>query len=276
MFPPRFEGYGGRMDRTLKAKAYGFASTLNIRELAKVLGDYRTVRTTKTLVIVAAGDDAWIIGYDFGALVFVGVGEAEQKKVLEQTLARVGPEPHPPMEETLTIEVAADAPAEARFARMRVPVLDLDRVEIVALVLAQSVAMEYYEEDVDQILDRLRVITEGLARTGRFRGSVREMMRFVGSGMLTRNQVVFTLSLLDTPQLAWSDESRDKLYRALRAEFEIEDRYRALDHKLTMIQDSFELLTDLTQQRRSLVLEVAVAVMVLVEVLMFGYQIWHG
>jgi required for meiotic nuclear division protein 1 len=251
---------------TLTARAFGFASTLSPKDLAPLLG--------AQVIKPRHGD--FVVGYDFGALVFFGVDDSEQKRMLDLVLSKVGPEPHPPMEESVVLEVDPNAPFEVRFDHVLLPELDRTSAEVVALVLAQSVAMEYYEEDVDQIMVRLRGTSETLAQTGKFRGSVRELMKFIGSGMVTRNQVVFTLALLDTPQVAWSNEALDKLYRGLRTQFEIEDRYQALDHKLTMIQDTFELLADLTQQRRSWVLEVAVAILVAVEVFLFIYQVWHG
>lgn len=259
----------------LSARAYGFASTLSPKGLAQLLGA-ELVRQTKTLVVVKPKQGDLVVCYDFGAIVFFGVEEGERKRMLELVLAKVGPEPHPPMEESLSLDVQPNASFEVSFDRVVVPALDLPTAQVVALVLAQSVAMEYYEEDVDRIMARLRSITEALSLTGKFSGSVHELIKFIGSGMHTRNQVVFTLALLDTPQLAWSDESLDLLYRGLRTQFEIVDRYNALDHKLTMIQDTFELLADLTQQRRSWVLEVAVAIFVAIEVCLWVYQIWHG
>jgi uncharacterized Rmd1/YagE family protein len=98
----------------------------------------------------------------------------------------------------------------------------------------------------------------------------------VGLGMSTRNQVVYTLSLLDAPDLTWENERLDRLYRGLRATFEIEDRYRALDHKLTMLQDNLELLVDLAQHRRTFLLEVGVIGLIALEVLLFVWQLWTG
>lgn len=260
---------------TLTARAFGFASAFAPKEMAALLGA-RVERLTKTFVALELPSKHRVIAYDFGAIVFFGVEPAEQKRLVELVLAKVGPEPHPPMEESITIEVVAGEKVDVRFDRVRVGALDASLAQVIALVLAQSVAMEYYEEDVDLIMTRLRTISEVLAQTGKFRGSVRELMKFIGSGMVTRNQVVFTLALLDTPAFAWNDETLDTLYRGMRAQFEIEDRYSALDHKIGMIQDTFELLADLTQQRRSWVLEVAVAALVLIEVLLFVYQVWHG
>jgi required for meiotic nuclear division protein 1 len=256
------------------ARAYGFASTPSPKELAAILGG-EALRVTKTFVMAKPAAGQWIVGYDFGALVFVGVPEGQCKATLERVLSKIGPEPHPPIEESLPIEVKEGAPVEVRFDRVLVPALTDAVVEVLTLALAQSVGMEYYEEDVDALVTRVRRATDALAETGRQKGSVREMRRFIGSGMSTRNQVIFTLALLDTPQLAWDDETVDKLYRGLRTLFEIEDRYRALDHKLTIVQDTFELLSDLTQERRSWYLEILVAALVGAEVLLFIYQLVH-
>ncbi len=135
--------------------------------------------------------------------------------------------------------------------------------------------MEYYEEDVDQVLGRLNKLSASLAETGKLTARTRELLRFVGSGMSTHNQVVFTLSLLDTPQLAWEDESLDRIYGGLRTQFEIADRFRALDLKLRMIQDNFALFVELTQERRNYWLEVTVAVLVALEVVLFVYEIFY-
>ncbi len=86
--------------------------------------------------------------------------------------------------------------------------------------------------------------------------------------MAMRTRVVHTLALLDAPALTWDSETLDRLYRALRASFEIEDRYRALDHKLGMIQDNLELLVDLSRRARSFALEVLVVVLIATELVL--------
>ena len=189
-------------------------------------------------------------------------------------LKRVGPEPHPPLQEIALIEVSEEKPG-VRFDRIVVPKLERRAVELVSLVVAQSAAMEYYEEDVDLILARLKETSESLAVTGKLTAKTRDLLRFVGSGMSTHNQVVYTLSLLDTPQLAWEDEKLDRLYIDLRQAYEIGDRFRALDLKLRMIQDNFELFVELTQERRNYRVELAVAFLVALETALFVYEIVH-
>jgi uncharacterized Rmd1/YagE family protein len=120
--------------------------------------------------------------------------------------------------------------------------------------------MEYYEGDVDALVLRLQEWSVALGASGRLRGSTRDMLRFIGRGMSMRTQVFHTLSLLESPLATWESEALDRLHRGLRASFEIEERYRALDHELRIVQDNLALLIDMVRGRRSILLEVAVVV----------------
>ncbi len=266
----------GAVKRTLTVRAFSFASTLSPKELTPLLEKAGgTIRATKTQVVAECEGPSWVIAYDFGAVAFVDVADEQRQAVLDAISKRIGPEPHPPLEEQATIEVDPDSHPSVHFDRVVVRAINPRLAELVALVVAQSAAMEYYEEDVDQILQRLKEVSERLAQTGKLSESRRELLRFVGSGMSTHNQVIYTLSLLDTPQLAWEDETLDRLYVGLRTQFEVADRFRALDLKLRMIQDNFELFVDLTQERRNYALELTVAVLVAVEVVLFVFEIFR-
>ena len=261
---------------SISVRAYSFASTLAPKDASALLeAPSRTLRTTKTQVTAeCAGDKpSWIIAYDFGAIVFTGVDDATRETVLEAILKRVGPEPHPPIQEEVTLETSTEEKPAVHFDRVIVREVDRRLVELVSLVAAQSAAMEYYEEDVDLILARLNKTSANLAETGKLPSGPRELLRFVGSGMSTHNQVVFTLALLDTPQLAWEDEALDRIYGGLRMQFEIADRFRALDLKLRMIHESFSLFVDLTQERRNYRLEWTVTILVALEVVLFVYEL---
>ncbi len=258
----------------ISVEAYAFASTLAPKRIVACLPRGGTLRLAKTQAVAQYDDEQLIVLYDFGAIVFVGVNEATRQQTLKTLFTLIGPEPHPPLEETLVIEVGDVDKPIVKGERVIAPLLTRELGELTAFVVAQSAAMEYYEEDVDQILAKLNTESEALAQTGKLRTNVREVMRLIGSGMSTHNQVVYTLALLDTPTLAWDDEALGRVYRDLRALLEIDDRFRALEHKLNMIQSSFEVFAELTQERRSYSLELIVAVLVGLEVLLFIFEIF--
>ena len=260
--------------RTLAVHASSFESTLAPKRFVQCLPEGASVRVAKTQAVAQYDGERLIVLYDFGAIVFIGVDEATRTSTIAAILKTVDPEPHPPMQETLMIELGAAERPGVENGKVVAPKLTQELAELVAFVVAQSAAMEYYEEDVDQILTKLNVESESLAAHGRLRTSVKELLKFIGSGMSTHNQVVFTLALLDTPSLAWDDDALGKVYRDLRQLLEIDDRFRALEHKLNMIQNSFEVFVELTQERRSYSLEMVVAILVALEVVLFVYEIF--
>jgi uncharacterized Rmd1/YagE family protein len=252
------------MSRLVPVHAYALAATLQPKDWAALVPGAKVKKSHLT----GAYGGGHVVIHDFGALVFFGVDPGECKKLLDKVLAKLPPEPKPPLEETFKVEVRADASPEAVFDRVVVRELTPAVIELVSLVIAQSEAMEYYEDEVDKVFSEIEKLTTSLAERGSFRGGEKPLMQFIGRAMSTRNDVVFTLALLDAPPATWEDERLDKLHRDLRASFEIEDRYMALDHKLKMIQDSLELLVDLSRHKRMTMLEVLVVLLIAFEIVL--------
>jgi required for meiotic nuclear division protein 1 len=247
--------------------AYGFATTFKMRDLARCFVGAR-IRQTKTQIVAEYDDSRFALGFDFGALVFVNIPSEERTRVMGLILGKVATEePHPPLEEDFLVEVVPGTPAEGEvhFDRVVVPELDGPALDVIALLLAQSVAIDYYEEDLQEILADLDRRTDRMAARGRIVGSTRQIIRFVGSTISTKNQIIAALAVLDKPSITWEAEHLDRLYRALRAMLEIDDRFRALEYKLRTIQETMELFLDITSTRRSFILEITIVILILFE-----------
>ena len=255
-------------------RALAFSATVQPKTVAELFPpSVERVRTTKTIAVLRYSPREWVVVHDFGAVVFLGVDTAECKRMTDVVLAKVGEGPKAKFEETFAIEIAPSEKPCVRFDRAVVPELDARSASIVALVVAQSVAMEYYESDLDALVAELEKRSKQLATEGRLRGRAGEMTRFIGEGMTMRSEIIHTLSLLESPGATWEDEALDHFYRELRSTFEIEERYRALDHELRIVQDNMALMVDMARQRRFEFLEVVVAVFVALETLIFIAQL---
>jgi uncharacterized Rmd1/YagE family protein len=255
-------------------RAFAFASTLQPKSVADLFPpEVERVRVAKTIAVLRYAPGQWAVVHDFGAVVFAGVEQPACMSIVERVHKQAGDEPKPPLEETFAIEIAPTEKPGVRFDRAVVQELDARTVSIVTLVVAQSAAMEYYESDLDALIDELEKRSKQLATTGRLHGSARQMMRFIGEGMTMHSEVIHTLSLIESPGVTWENEALDQLYRELRTAFEIEERYRALDHELRIVQDNLALMVDMARQRRFEFLEIAVAVFVALETILFIAQL---
>lgn len=254
--------------------AYSFASTLKLKELVALFGAGEArVEKDRLLATLAGPGQRYVIAYDFGAVVFVGVEPAECEKLVAAIGARLVGEPHPPLTESFTIEIQPDKPMEVRFDRVLLPALELGAVEIVAEVLAQSVAMDYYADDVAEIEAETDRIADELRKVGRIPGRVPNTLQFIGLCIATRNDVISTLALFDKPDATWENEQLDRLWLGLRKMLELDDRYRALDAKLRMFQDNLVLLVELARGRQTVFLEIAVVILIAAEMAIMVWQI---
>jgi uncharacterized Rmd1/YagE family protein len=254
---------------TLAVEAFAIAGTVLPKSAeAAFAPEVERVKVSKTTLIVRYEAGSWAVVHDFGALVFIGVPADEKQSVLARLLSVTGNAQQPTVRESFLIELKPGSVPSAQFDRVVLPELDVRSVELVALAIGQSLGMEYYEDSIDQLVNELEHISRKLASTGRFRSRSRQLLSFIGRGMTTRTQVIYTLSLLDAPALVWDNEALDRLYSHLRLSFAIEDRYRAFDQKLRMIQDNLELLVELSQHKRSVLLEIAVIVLIAMEMVL--------
>jgi uncharacterized Rmd1/YagE family protein len=219
-------------------------------------------------LVVALGDDGTVFAFPFGALVFLDVPAKRREGELRRLRAerpRLTPEV---VRESL---VALERPGERvglHEGRLVVDRLTPARAGIIALTVAQSAAMEYYERIVDELTSKTRGLVERLEIRGVVPMRTRQLHRFIGEAIGTRSEVLSVLHLLDKPDAAWDDPAMDRIYGDLRAEFDLTDRYGALESKLTSVQEALELLLGTARDRRLVALETAIVVLIVLEIVL--------
>jgi uncharacterized Rmd1/YagE family protein len=251
-------------------EAYSFASRFVLKDVAACFPKGVPTRSTKTQLVVEWEPGSIAYAYDFGALVFINVAEQVRLAVLAAFAKLLPREPHPPLHEDFLVEVRPGSKIEIALAfdRVVVPELGDTTLEVIAMVLAQSVSIDYYDEDAQAILDRIAVIAAEVAKKGRPLGRQRDLVRFAGSAMAFQAEIIGAILLLDKPDLTWEDEYADRLHDKLRYHFEIPERYKALETKLVTIRETLGALLEMGSERRMLFVEVAVLVLIVIEVVM--------
>jgi len=146
--------------------------------------------------------------------------------------------------------------------------LDFERTSVIALTVAQSAAMDYYERIVDEMFVRTDHLVDRLERVGRAPLMTRPLHRFIGAAIGTRNEVLSVLHLLDKPDAVWEDAVADRIYQELRAEFDLADRYLSLEHKLRSVQEALELVLDMSRDYRLLLLEISIVLLIVAEIVL--------
>ena len=256
-------------DRLVSKHLFGavaFAENFSLRPLAAALeGSQRAAG-----VVTFPQSSGTVYAFSFGVVVFHNVPANEHAAILDKL------QPH--LEGTTKVPVIS----EERFEVLETPsasvsleggklVLDTvtpNRAGVIALILAQSAAMEYYEAIIQKLSEDTGKLIEHLRKTGSAPMRIRSLHRFIGEAISTRSEVLSVLHLLDKPDATWDDPAMDRIYADLRAEFELADRFEALETKLRGMQEALELILDVVRDRRLVLLETTVVLLILLEIVL--------
>jgi Uncharacterised ACR, YagE family COG1723 len=242
--------------------AIAFEENFSLRQLIGVFAGARIGAHELYLPVEPTGG---IYVYPFGS-------DGDLRCTAGPARSGIGPAPcssteahHPGRQRRLPVIEQAGTQIGIFEGALKVDRLTNARAGVVALIVAQSAAMEYYEGIVDQLFSRTGSLVEQLERRGSVPFRTRPLNRFIGEAILARTEVLSVLHLLDKPDATWEDAATDRIYDDLRADFDLADRYAAMGSKLRSIQEALELVLDVARDRRLLLLEVAVVVLILAE-----------
>jgi uncharacterized Rmd1/YagE family protein len=243
-------------------RAVAFVENLSLKECAPAFSGAR-ISAYELQAPLGQGD---VFAYSFGAVVFRNVDDADRAAQIERLRKCIEGLTNQVVEEQFTVTEDPSERIGIVDGVLHVDRMTKARAGVVALTVAQSAAMEYYEKLVQGLFGRTNQMVDRLEETGTVPMRTKLLARFIGSAIGTRNEVVAVLHLLDKPDATWDDPAMDDIYADLRSEFDLVDRYESLESKLRSIQESLELVLDVARDRRLVFLEMLI-------VLLFAFEI---
>lgn len=212
--------------------------------------------------------------FSYGVVVLYDFDRKHAAKVINQ-IAKYGEEPVASRKiEEYAVVVDPEKKISVEFDNVILDEVDGDMLYVIAEVLAQSVAIEYVEEKVNEIVKRFGHVTAGLEKGGRIRARTGEVLKTIGAGRGISQYVIAQLSLLDKPDSTWEDKDVEAAFVAMRKMFELEDRFRALEFRLNFIQDTSELVLDVLQTRKANKMEWAIIYLFVIDIVLVLYEMF--
>lgn len=245
--------------------AVAFAENLSLRDLAAAFPE--ASRSTHELR-ASLEPEGELYAYPFGAIVFRDVPPSRRESEVARLRGRHRELAAPVVREAFTVCVDPSAKTEVSESLLVIDRLTAEREGVVAHTTAQSAAMEYYEEIVDGMFTETQTIVDRLEESGTVSLRTRPLHRFIGRAVGIRNEVLAVLHLLDKPDATWDDPAMDRIYDDLRQEFDLEDRFKALETKLRGIQEALELVLDVARDRRLVLLDASILALIVIEVIL--------
>jgi uncharacterized Rmd1/YagE family protein len=208
----------------------------------------------------------------FGVVVLFDVNPDDEAAFLASIKSRVIHPYETSESEEIQMTVAPDQAEGIHAGVVSIRELSLDRLEMVADVLAKSVALARYETGVAATFDRIEPLAQDLEHAGRIRGQERELLKHIGSTLRIEHMMVGRAAVQDKPELLWTSPELEGFFLRLREEFEIQDRYLALEGQLGVITRTAETLLELIQNRHTRRIEIYIVALIAFEIVLTLYQ----
>jgi uncharacterized Rmd1/YagE family protein len=222
-----------------------------------------------------AGQRGIVALFRYGVAVMVGMSPLEEDEVIRRLDGRVVAPIEPREEETVQIEIAPERDDQiAPSGAIVVKALTTEHTLLIADALATSVVLAHDEKNVATVFGVIQPIAQQLAQYGRTPGGRRAILKHIGNALLVQHRVSGLVAVAEKPDVLWERPDLERLYARLEDEYELKERADVLTRKLTVISDSAKAFADIIDTERSLRLELIIVVLIAVEIVIAGFQLW--
>jgi required for meiotic nuclear division protein 1 len=229
---------------------------------------------TSNPLLVQAGQDGCAVLFRYGVVVFFNLNSLEEAAFLESLKSFISEPSQLPVSEQ--IEIAFETDTKERIERNLLWLNDfsVERLQVVADIFAKTVILEYYENQIADLFERIRPFADAIQNRGVRRPKDRELLRQIGGTLLIQHKMVGIVEVGEKPDPLWERPDLERLYVRLEDEYELRERFLALERKLALVSRTAETALELMQQESSQRVEWYIVALIVVEILLSLYQLW--
>lgn len=255
----------------LPFKAWYFRSTIDEVQVSKKFQEY-TIEFHDPLVIKISELHRVMIT-SFGAVVFYSYDEKVAQLVSSRIIETLtDPFVEKEVEDRLIVEIGtSEDKIQYSEVHLKESGTTSTKLRIIAMLLAQSVALDHLERQTDNALPGFNQYLEQLSTEGKISMSSRKILKNIGFAMQTRYTVLSNVALFDKPAETWDSEAIENLYQELLDFFDIPERQKVLSTKLDFINETTTILFQVLSARKSHKLEWIVIILIAIEIVGIGF-----
>lgn len=224
------------------------------------------------MVKVGEAGSALLFGY--GAAVLFGLDSAAETDFLDQLSPLVSDAFGFAESERAELHLNFTGAERVRDGYILLSEFSLERLQIVADVLAKTVVLAHYERSLAKVFDQMEPFAASLQHQNGTRRQGRELLGQLGSTLLVQNKIVGRVEIIDKPEVLWETPELENFYLRLETEYEIRERHLALERKLELVSRTAETVLEFMQHRTSLRVEWYIVILIVAEIFLSLYDIF--
>ena len=246
------------------------ADNIKLNEVKSKISGTLIVQTISEL-FYKIDEDKYLSIYNHGAIAFINFSTKEISDLIEVIRDYTDNLQDIDARSFDSIDINLDKNNKISFKDPVLEVPDLPNknslFRIIMFDITQSISLDYYSKIGEALLDRMKLLSKQLEENGKFKVSKKEMMKFIGKSLNTKNNIVDTFYIFDSPDLAWEDDEIDKIHKYLSHLFDLNSRYREIENIFKVIDNNLEIYNDIYQHKESANLEIVVIILIIIEII---------
>jgi uncharacterized Rmd1/YagE family protein len=235
----------------------------------KAISGFEVIAKSPTIIKLGEGGIAAIFRY--GAIVLFNHSADEKARLLQAIGAHSSGFGEYGGDEVTVVEVDPDEQEGPSGQAIKIKNADRLRLQLIAEVMAKATMLSFQERQAARDFDRSEPLARDLAEDGKFSAKPSELLKAVGSMLLAESRLNGRAGVLDRPDLLWDNPGLSGLYARLEGDYELEDRAITLERKLTTLSHTAETLVETMRYHSSHRLEIAILLLIFVELCLALY-----
>ncbi len=254
----------------ISVKALDIASAFDLLAVRKAFDEGMRGKILHNNPLLVQYDPAKMIGvFDYGAVVFFGFDANERREVIDKLRKFAQRENEVYSDDDFVLNLRTRAKKPQGTDELVISEFNRDIALVVGTVLSRSVSVEFYEKLVAHALAKLEEPIASLQDRGKIPLRQRELTKRVGFALAVEQELAYTLAVFDDPEIVWDGgKPIEELYRGLKREFDLEDRIKVIQQKVSIISRSSTFVISRIEGERAQILEWIIILLILLEILL--------
>ncbi|MCP5465052.1 MAG: RMD1 family protein [Deltaproteobacteria bacterium] len=261
--------------KTYWFRSYHVLYEIDPKDIVDLFPQY-PVHSTRLMASFELKTDAYCLIYKFGTIVFFNSDEEIQKNILQKLQERYAQKLQNQTHDEYSLILDSEVnESKVGFNSVIVKAIDPELVATMSLIIAQSVALDHYEQQVALLMTQLKQASKGVGVAKRRRYSSKITGEMIERIIAIKQDLVISLRLLDKPESTWEKKTLDDLYEQGIRMFEIKERFGLLQDRLEIIQGNLEVIAQIANDKKMIRLEIAIVALFVIDIALVLFDFLH-
>ncbi len=210
----------------------------------------------------------YVFVFEDGSVVLVGFWDKEYEILFKRIGPLLAVERY-----LIEINSSQDKFFNVRDGKVVFSKFSLEAIEVLALVLSMSVSLEYFEDQIEKILERVNFHQEFL-KTHRVKFNSYQMLKIWAQVLEIKKNILNQLYIVDKPDIVWDSPVLEGLYERLVYLYDIEERFEALEYKIDFVNEVVSFVQERLSSRKDHFLERIIILLIAFEIVVYLIELF--